>query len=140
MLIDLNSDGSIVEVNETFEVDRENLKNTDIKGLSKIKIEGIINKLDENLFDINISVSGTMTLLCVLSLEEVEYPFNIKIRNTIENSTNSTNALDIFPIVWENIVLEIPSRVVKENVNIKTHGEGWNLITEDNLKKMEEEE
>ncbi len=41
--------------------------------------------------------------------------------------------------MWENIVLEIPSRVVKENCKVKTSGNGWNLITEEELKNMEEE-
>ncbi len=138
MLIDFNGDESIVEVNQEFIIDEENLKNTEIKKISNINIKGHINKLDDILYNINIDVSGVMTLLCALSLEEVEYPFNIKIRNTVENSTNLTNTLDIFPIVWENIVLEIPSRIVKENCKVKTSGDGWNLMTEDEVKNMEE--
>lgn len=138
MLINFSNDDSIIEVDQEYEINEENLKNTDIKKISKIKIKGNINKLDDYLFDININASGVMTLLCALSLEEVEYPFDIKIRNTIENSTNLTNTLDIFPIVWENIVLEIPSRVIKKNCKVKTSGDGWNLMTEDETKNMEE--
>lgn len=138
MLINFNSDDTIIEVDQEFEISEEQLNNTEIKKLSTIKVKGNINKLDDSLFDVNISVSGVMTLLCALSLEEVEYPFNIKIRNTIENLNNLTNTLDIFPIIWENIVLEIPSRVVKENCQVKTSGDGWNLMTEDDIKNMEE--
>lgn len=138
MIINFNNDDNIIEVNQEYEINEEQLKSTDIKKISKIKIKGNINKLDDSLFDVNINVSGTMTLLCALSLEEVEYPLDIKIRETIENLNNLTNTLDIFPIVWENIVLEIPSRVIKENCKVKTSGDGWNLMTEDEIKNMEE--
>ncbi len=82
MLINFNNDDSIIEVDQEFEINEENLKNTDIKKISKIKIKGNINKLDDSLFDVNINTSGVMTLLCALSLEEVEYPFDIKIRKS----------------------------------------------------------
>ena len=41
------------------------------------------------------------------------------------------NSLDILPILWENIVLEIPIRVVAESVKpSNTSGDGWELISE----------
>ena len=43
-------------------------------------------------------------------------------------------SLDIFEIVWENIVLEVPLRVVKEDASFISEGNGWSLIDEDELK------
>ncbi len=141
MKIDLSLNEEVYEINGEFEISEEDIKNTDIKRISKIKVNGNVYKLDDGLFELNLNVTGVMILLCALSLEEVEYPFNININNTVEqeNLNNLANTLDIFPIVWENIVLEIPSRIVKEDVNIKTSGNGWNLITDDEIKNMEEE-
>lgn len=141
MKVDLNANDEIIEIDEEFEIPEVDVKNTEIKKISKVKVKGNIYKLDDGLFELNLNASGIMTLLCALSLEEIEYPFKIDIKNTIEqeNSINFTNILDIFPIVWENIVLEIPSRIVKDNINIKTSGNGWNLITDEEIKNMEDE-
>ena len=42
------------------------------------------------------------------------------------------NNIDIISIIWQNIVLEIPLRVVSEDANNSpVSGEGWKLIRED---------
>ena len=40
------------------------------------------------------------------------------------------NMLDLRAIVWENIVLEVPLRVIKEDASFIKQGEGWNLVDE----------
>jgi uncharacterized protein len=36
------------------------------------------------------------------------------------------------PIIWQNIVVEIPMRVISPNLsNVKLEGDGWKLLTED---------
>ena len=45
-----------------------------------------------------------------------------------------TNTLDIFPIIWENILMEIPMRVVSDEAkDIKLSGDGWKLVTEEDI-------
>ena len=40
--------------------------------------------------------------------------------------------IDILPIIWENILMEIPMKIVSDDLSdIKTQGEGWKLITDD---------
>ena len=93
-----------------------------------------------------------MVLTCAVSLEDVDYDFNIDVNENIEKiedfEKNNSNLLDITSIIWENIVLEIPLRVVKENAKIKTEGEGWSFLEEekhtdprfDKLKELLKEE
>ena len=38
------------------------------------------------------------------------------------------NMLDLRSIVWENIVLEVPLRVIKEDASFIKQGDGWNLV------------
>ena len=46
------------------------------------------------------------------------------------------NTLDISNFLWQNILTEIPSKVVNEkNKNLTLEGNGWRLITEKDLKK-----
>lgn len=86
-----------------------------------------------------------MLLLDAVTLEEIDYPFEIHIEEIInennesfeEYSLNLANSLDIMSFLWQNIVLEVPIRVVKdENKNISLKGEGWELIDE-NTKKID---
>ena len=37
--------------------------------------------------------------------------------------------------MWENIVLEVPLRVVKEDASFISEGNGWSLTDEDELKE-----
>ena len=41
--------------------------------------------------------------------------------------------LDIFQFLWENIVLEIPLQFTKVKDLSKFHGDGWKLVSEDEL-------
>lgn len=145
MIIDLlpliNNSKSLIEINEYVLIPDEYYKNTDIRKLDKVFINGTINKISDDVFDLRINAKGKMVLPCALSLEDVDYPFELNIEESVgfdddfeKNYKIISNTLDILPILWENIVLEIPSRVVKDNVKIKTEGDGWCLTSEEDLK------
>lgn len=126
-------DGEIV-------IPSDELINTDIKKISPVKVNGYIYNNDEQL-ELNIKITGTMILECARTLKDVEYPFNIDIDELIdENSDNSLeihqNSLDIFPIVWQNILVDVPLRVLAPDAKEElTQGDGWRLITEDEKKE-----
>ena len=44
------------------------------------------------------------------------------------------NIVDIFQLLWENIVLEVPLQFTKVEDLSKFHGDGWKLISEDDYK------
>lgn len=144
MIIDLlpliNNQKSIINLNENIEIPEEYYKNTDIRKLDKVLINGFIKEMGDDVFNLSINVKGKMILPCALSLEDVDYPFEINIDEEVgfdddfeKNYKIISNTLDILPILWENIVLEIPSRVVKDDAKIKTKGDGWCLTSEEEL-------
>ena len=112
------------------------LENTDIRKISKVEVEGFILNNEEE-YELDINVSGVMILPCARTLKDVNYPFNIKINEVIgENDDNSLeiiqNRLDIFPIVWQNILVDVPLRVLAPDAKEESlEGDGWRLITED---------
>lgn len=114
----------------------EMLENTDIRKISKVEVEGFILNNEEE-YELDIDVSGVMILPCARTLKDVNYPFNIKINEVIgENDDNSLeiiqNRLDIFPIVWQNILVDVPLRVLHPDAKEESlEGDGWRLITED---------
>ena len=135
MKIDLRKLYSLasVDVDGTITFPEERLKSAGIIRLEDVSVHGkaIINYEDE--IELDLDLSGKMYLPCAISLEEVEVPFATKIEEIIgENNINNNFYLDLSDILWENIVLEIPVRVVKEGVKSEDlHGEGWELVTKE---------
>lgn len=131
MKIDLRKLYSLasVDVDGTITFPEERLKSAGIIRLEDVSVHGkaIINYEDEIKLDLDLS--GKMYLPCAISLEEVEVPFATKIEEIIgENNINNNFYLDLSDILWENIVLEIPIKVVKEGVQLETSsGKGWSV-------------
>lgn len=116
------------------------LVNTDIRRISPVKVIGYVYNNEEEL-ELSITIKGTMVLPCARTLKDVNYPFNIEINDVIgQNSDNSLeinqNTLDIFPIVWQNILVDVPLRVLVPDAEEESiEGDGWRLITEDDKKE-----
>lgn len=140
----VNSDNSI-EIDTILSFGNEYISNTPIKKLDNVSVKGRIYYSVTEEVVIDVIVKGSMFLLDAVTLEEVDYPFVIHIDEVInennenfqEYSLNLTNSLDIMSFLWQNIVLEVPIRVVKdENKDISLKGEGWELVDE-NTKKID---
>lgn len=137
-LIGIPQEGLIIDSNLVF--DEEQVKLAGMEKLNDVKIRGkvYINLADEVILKANLS--GTMILLDAIDSSEIEYPFNIEIEENLTdndeyNLEKTQNTLDIMNILWQNIVLEVPMRVVKkENENVSLQGEGWELISDDTKK------
>lgn len=130
-LIPLNTKG---RVDFNFIADLKEYINKDIKDLKNIKVTGYILDNGTEDYEIDLHITGEVVLSSAINLEDVTIPINIKyndfIKNLVENYKNSANTLDILPIIWENILLEIPIRAVnKDDVYTKTSGSGWELIS-----------
>jgi len=110
-------------------------RNMDVREIKDVKVTGTIsiNNLDE--IETNLEVSGTFILPCAITLEDVLYDFKTNIEEILGNFNDfylkNKNTLDILPFLWENIVSEVPMRVVKEGISVtKTYGDGWELVSE----------
>lgn len=141
MIIDItqfkNQDVSKIVINENLDISKEQLKETSIIDLNNLKIEGNVTSPSKDEYLLNIVISGDMVLPDSLTLEETNYHFETEIDGNIEelleeigeSSKKTEFSIDIFPIIWENILMEIPIRIVNEkNENIKLEGDGWKLI------------
>lgn len=136
-----NIDEEVV-IDTTYSFTEEELKGSGLLKLDNVSVNGNITKDSLNNLVINVDIKGTMVLPCSITLKPVDYPFNINVNGNIEDMLEEMgkfdkkiqNTLDILPIIWENILLEVPMKVVSENAKLdKTCGDGWKLITEDDL-------
>ena len=134
-----------IEVNEVYSFTQDEIKGTDLLKLDDVKVEGEIIKNSLGNIELNVGVDGVMVLPCAITLKPVNYPFSIQISGEIEElmenfdekARNFQNSIDILPIIWENILMEIPMRVVSDeakNSDIKLEGEGWKFVTEEEKK------
>lgn len=129
-LIKLNTKGR-VDFDEI--VDFEDLKEDSIKALENVRCRGFILDNGTEDYEVNLNITGKMILKSAINSSDVPYELDIKfddfVTNLVENYKNSSNSLDILPIIWENILLEIPIRAVNETDEFQsTEGEGWEIL------------
>ena len=96
--------------------------------MGTIKVDGEGNKILKE---------GKVYVLANYSFEsEFEEKFS-EIENNEEKSLEIIkNRLDITEFLWQNILVEIPLKVVNEkNQNLSLKGNGWRFVTEEELEK-----
>lgn len=130
----------VIDINNSYELTKDYYENTDIRELSSINIVGQITRKENENNELNdyieCTIKGEMLIPDSITLDTVTYPFTIEYSDFIdENSLKNENMLDILAFLWENIVLEIPLQFTKEVDYSKFQGNGWRLISEEELKK-----
>ena len=140
MIIDLNklNVSGKIDIDELLTLDSEIYKNTSIKELKPIKVVGKIFYNISDEIELDIDVDGVMILEDSVTLDPIEYPYSININEIVNEANddikeyyqNSKNTLDIMPILWQNIVLEVPISITREK-DAEMSGEGWNLNYEE---------
>lgn len=152
MIIDLTRLKSGIDkeiiIDEIYSFDKEYISNTDLLELNNIEINGNITKDSLNNLIINLTIQGIMVLPCSITLKPVNRNFNIEISGNLEeimeeieeNDKKIENSIDILPIIWENILMEIPMKVVSEEAkDIELKGDGWRLITDEKRENINPE-
>ena len=129
-----------IALDEEIIVPEELLKQSNIRRLENVRFVGTISKLIDDTFQINGNLSGTMILPDDITLEDTKYDFSSEIDENInefdeESESNweiINNSLDILEFLWQNILVEIPLKVVNEkNKDLTLKGEGWRLVGEE---------
>ena len=130
-LIPLNTKG---RVDFDFDADLSQYKSEDIIGTENIHVSGYILDNGTDDYEINMHITGNILLRSAVNLSEVskkiDIDYNDFINNLVEKYKKSANSLDILPIVWENIVLEIPIRAENAGDSLElSSGNGWEVIS-----------
>ena len=136
-----------IQIDLTYSFDKDKLTGTDLIKLDDVKIEGELYKNSLGNIELSVDVMGIMVLPCAITLKPVDYPFNINIEGELlelfeefdEKQINFKNTIDIFPIIWENILMEVPTRVVSDDAkDINISGDGWSFTTDENNSPLNE--
>ena len=129
-----------IEFHEKISYDEKQLQSVGILALKDAYVSGKIYLDSEDCIMIECLIRGIMILPCSITLEPVEYPFDIRVEDDLfalleeitENSKKNQNTIDISPIIWENILMEIPMKVISEKAkNISLEGNGWKFTRDE---------
>lgn len=113
-----------IDINEEITIPEE-YYTYDIKSISPVKLDGYLYLDELDNLSINLNVKCNLTLKSSISLKDVDFPININIDELDFDDENKkiTNSIDLIPIIWQNILIEIPIRVTDssndENISDK---------------------
>ena len=120
------------------------IKRIDPNLVKEAYLKGYIYYNSAEILEINLNVEGIMVLRDSVTLEPIDYPFNIKINEEYslneeyfkEYYEKEQNILDIMAILWENIVLEVPMHLTNTK-DAKLSGDGWSLGSNKNDEEID---
>ena len=134
-LLDLVSKNKRIDINGEVNIPSGLLEGTSIRKLKSVYFNGYIDSLDDESYELVGTLEGTMVIPDDITLEDYTYNFTSEVEEKIEESDiNLQKTLDITEILWQNILVEIPLKAVNEkNKNLSLKGDGWRLISEDEV-------
>lgn len=107
--------------NTTFDFHPFITNNDEIYDVSLIEVKGTINQIDLDTYQFTYQVTGKLVLPCSLTLEPVDYLIDEEFDEVYSTKNDEDfyliekNTIDLEKIVWANIILSIPIRVVRDD-------------------------
>ncbi|MGL4373106.1 MAG: YceD family protein, partial [Turicibacter sp.] len=126
----------IFEIDETVDFEDIVKRHDEIRSMSKVRVTGT-GQLQQGKKKIVfvLHIEGTMTLPCALTLDDVVYPFDsdsveifVLDKDIYEEDEDeylvTGTTVELAPVVWQNILLQKPLRIVKDGAydEIKKRG------------------
>ena len=129
-----------IDITDSYDIPKEYIYDESVIEANDIKVNGKIylKEIDENdyLDDyLECSIKGKIKVKDSISLEPIDLDIDTEYNDFIEEIyKKDENTLDILRLLWENIVLEVPLQFTRVEDLSKFHGDGWKLISEEELK------
>lgn len=123
----------IIDVNGEVNIPNNLLSSSLIAELKNVNLDGNMFINEEDKLSLSGKLSGVMVLKDDVTLTPVEYQFGVELEEILEKSQN---ILDITEILWQNILMEIPSKVRSTDEDINLEGDGWRVISEEEFKRI----
>jgi len=132
----LTSRVSSINVSNEVIIPKDFLENSLIDDLENIILTAKIYYDEEDNIVLNGNIEGIMILKDDITLEPVKHKFTTEIEEILDKNQN---ILDITEILWQNILVEIPSKVRATDDDIELSGDGWRIISEEKYIKERKE-
>ena len=128
----LNNRANTIHVKDTINIPKTFLENSRIDELKDVSLEGKIAFNEDNDLVFSANMNGIMVLKDDLTLAPTEVNFDADVEEILPKNQN---ILDITDILWQNILVEVPSKVRSTNEETYPSGDGWRVISEDEYEK-----
>lgn len=145
----LQAENNTIEFNDFIEFDETALtKVSHLRKLANVNVSGDIHYDQESDLAIaNLHITGTMTVPCSISLEDVDVDFDTSscevysFGKTEDEDVHETkkDIVELYPAIFQLIVMEIPYKVVKEGVTYPK-GKGWEVVSEEDYQEVKKNE
>lgn len=135
-LFNLVISGKKIKIDDNVNISKDLLETSTIRRLDNVHFNGYLDRLIDDTYELSGTITGTMIIPDDITLEDYEYNFTSNIEEKIEETRiNFQKTIDITEDLWQNILVEIPLKAVNDkNKNLTLEGDGWRLISEDDVK------
>ena len=117
-----------IQINDKVDLSKYISSDFRIIDIKDVLVDGNITIDEENELILKARITGIMILKDDITLEPVDYKLDTMIE---ENINDNQFIIDITDIIWQSVLVEIPSKVRKTNEDIEINGDGWRVISED---------
>lgn len=147
----LNSQNETITFDEEITFDHQIFsKINHLRGLHDVEVSGEIHyDTHSDLATCNFEVEGVMIVPCSITNEDVEYPFCTsdsqvfafhKVNKDEDIVETKKDIVELMPVIFQHIILEIPLKVTKEGIKEYPKGNGWEVVSEIDFKNQKEKE
>ncbi len=124
-----------INIDGEYDVSSKIINENDIHEISIIKVKGDIKKVEDDYY-LKFNAKGKMKISDSITLEDIWYPFEIDFEEKLDDFIEKDkNSLDIIEVLCQNIVLEVPLRYSIVSDYSKYQGDGWKLVSEEEVIK-----
>ena len=115
----------------------DKIQGSDIIEITPVEVVGDYEIYDNIEYVFYMDIKCTLTMACAITLEPVEVDLDFSVEEVFtedkEDDFNTIDGItiDLLPIIWSNIILEKPMRVVKDNADYDFESE--NVELDDNI-------
>ncbi|HAX72808.1 MAG TPA: hypothetical protein DCY20_04735 [Firmicutes bacterium] len=140
----------VFEIDELVDFSDIVKRHDEIRNLSKVHVTGT-GQLQGRKVVFQLHMEGTMVVPCALTLEDVDYPFDydsVEIfvldselyKEDEDEYLVTGQTIELAPVIWQNIMLLKPLRVVKDGAYDEMKKRGIELESEEDLDASAPEE
>lgn len=140
-------------IDEMVQLDEVMTRNPDIRKISPVHVKGHCT-FGAAQMTCHFQLTGTLTLPCARTWEDVEYPFEIQTDELFSWSEAHKeddggdihlvegDVINVDPVLEELIILEVPMQVFKEGAEHQPipGGKNWSYLTDEELAAKKENE
>lgn len=138
-----------IEIDEEVDFSDAVKRNPDIRRMTKVTVMGKGSIFTtERKMEFDLMIKGEMTFGCALTLDDVSYPFEATINPVFiwdidrydEDSEDYLvkDTIELASAVWQEIFIQIPLRVVKDNAHEELASQGVKILSEEEMEKETE--